>query len=77
MIQVKLKVWGKHVNIFDEKFDDPPIVMVKQAVLKQFNGIKHFSMIKNSVLSVNPNMDEAQKLKEWYEQFVEEQFEDF
>lgn len=44
--------------------------MVKQVVLKQFNGIKHFSMIKNSVLSVNPNTDEAQQLKKWYEQFL-------
>lgn len=54
------------VNIFDEKFDDPPIVTVKQAVIKQFNGVKHFSTVKYSVLLVNPNTTEAHQLKEWY-----------
>lgn len=59
-------MWGENVNKFDEKFDDPPIVTVKQAVLKQFDGAKHFSMVKFSVLSVNPNTAEARELKEWY-----------
>lgn len=56
------------VNIFDEEFDSPPIVTVKQAVIKQFNGVKHFSMVKYSVLLVNPNTTEAHQLEEWYKE---------
>jgi len=70
LIQITLKVWGEQVNKFDEKFDDPPIVMVKQAVLKQFNGAKYFSMVKFSVLFINPNLAEVHQLKEWYKQLI-------
>lgn len=70
MFQITLKVWGENVNKFDEKFDDPPIVTVKQAVLKQFNGAKHFSMVKYSVLSINPNTAKALELKEWYKEMI-------
>lgn len=69
-IQITLKVWGEHVVKFDQKFDDNPIVMVKQVVLKQFNGIKHFSTQKNTVLFVNPNTVEAQDLIKWYKEMV-------
>lgn len=70
LIQITLKIWGEQVNKFDGKFDDPPIVMVKQAVLKQFNGAKYFSMVKFSVLFINPNLEEVHQLKEWYKQLV-------
>lgn len=63
-------MWGELVNTFDKKFDDPPIVMVKQAVLKQFNGVKYFSMIKHSVLLINPDIVEAHKLKEWSTEMI-------
>lgn len=63
-------MWGELVNIFDEKFDDPPIVMVKNAVFKQFNGVKYFSMIKKSVLSINPDTGDANQLKRWFKQMV-------
>jgi len=59
-------VWGENVNKFDEKFDDLPIVAVKQAVLKEFNGYKHFSLLKSSVLTINPVTVEAHELREWY-----------
>lgn len=42
--------------------------MVKEAVLKQFNGAKYFSMVKSSVLLVNPNTEEARSIKEWYKE---------
>ncbi|XP_026805866.1 replication protein A 70 kDa DNA-binding subunit-like isoform X1 [Rhopalosiphum maidis] len=70
MATITLKVWGEQVDKFNEKFDDPPIVMVKQAVLKQFNGTKYFSMVKFSVLFINPNVPEAHQLKEWYKELV-------
>ncbi|XP_003242847.1 replication protein A 70 kDa DNA-binding subunit isoform X1 [Acyrthosiphon pisum] len=70
MATITLKVWGDQVNKFDEKFDNPPIVMVKQAVLKQFNGAKYFSMVKFSVLFINPNLAEVHQLKEWYKQLI-------
>lgn len=70
LIKITLKVWGEQVNKFDKQFDDPPIVMVKQAVLKQFNGTKFFSMVKFSVLFINPNLAEVHQLKEWYKQLV-------
>lgn len=70
LIQITLKVWGEQVNRFNEKFDDPPIVMVKKAVLKQFNGTKYFSMVKFSVLFINPSVPEAHQLKEWYKELV-------
>ena len=70
LIQITLKVWDDQVTKFDEKFDDPPIVMVKRAVLKQFNGTKFFSMVKFSVLFINPNLAEAQQLKKWYKELV-------
>jgi len=63
-------VWGEQVNKFDEKFDDPPIVMVKQAILKQFNGNKFFSMLKFSVLFINPDVAEVHLLKNWYKELV-------
>lgn len=44
--------------------------MVKQAVLKQFNGAKYFSMVKFSVLFINPNLEEVHQLKEWYKQLI-------
>lgn len=61
-------MWGENVNKFDERFDDPPVVAVNQVILKQFNGVKHFSMLKFSVLNINPNTDEARQLKEWYKE---------
>ncbi|XP_027849888.2 replication protein A 70 kDa DNA-binding subunit-like [Aphis gossypii] len=70
MATITLKVWGEQVNKFNEKFDDPPIVMVKKAVLKQFNGTKYFSMVKFSVLFINPSVPEAHQLKEWYKELV-------
>lgn len=70
MATITLKVWDDQVTKFDEKFDDPPIVMVKRAVLKQFNGTKFFSMVKFSVLFINPNLAEAQQLKKWYKELV-------
>lgn len=71
LIQVTLKVWGELVNIFEEQFiDDPPIVVAKKAVLKQFKGKKYFSLIKDSVLLVNPSTAEAHKLKQWYKDLV-------
>lgn len=63
-------MWGENVNKFDEKFEDPPVVAVKQAILKQFNGVKHFSMVKFSVLTINPNTVEAHQLKEWYKEEI-------
>jgi len=65
-------VWGENVNIFDENFDDPPIVMVKKVILKQFNGAKFFSMVKSSVLSLNPDTPEANQLKHWYKNALED-----
>lgn len=44
--------------------------MIKQAVLKQFNGAKYFSMVKLSVLLINPDIAEAHNLKEWYKDMV-------
>lgn len=44
--------------------------MVKNVILKEFNGIKHFSMVKLSMLSVNPKTDEARELEEWYTDMV-------
>lgn len=63
-------MWGELVNTFNEKFDDPPIIMVKNAVFKQFNGIKYFSMIKKSILSINPDTAIANQLKKWFRQMV-------
>lgn len=63
-------MWGELVNVFDEKFDDPPIVMVKNAVFKEFNRVKYFSMIKKSVLSINPDSVDANQLKKWSKQMV-------
>lgn len=65
-------MWGENVNIFDKKFVDLPIVLVKQAVLKQFNGKKFFSMVKSSVLSINPDTPEAVQLKNWYKNTLED-----
>lgn len=65
-----MKVWGEHVVRFDQKFSDNPVVMVKQAVLKQFNGCKHFSMQKSSVLLINPHTVESNELKKWYKKMV-------
>lgn len=70
MIQITLKVWGEQVNKFEEKFDDPPIVVVKQAVLKQFNGLKFFSMLKYSLLLINPNVAEVHQLNKWYKELL-------
>lgn len=67
LIQVTLKVWGELVHKFEEKFiDDPLVVVVKKAVLKQFKGKKYFSLIKNSELLFNPSTAEAHNLKQWY-----------
>jgi len=71
MTTITLKVWGENVHKFDERFEEPPIVAIKNAILKQFNGFKHFSMIKCSVLTINPKTVEARQLKEWYkEEFI-------
>ncbi|XP_025412553.1 replication protein A 70 kDa DNA-binding subunit-like [Sipha flava] len=67
MATVTLKVWGELVNKFEKQFiDNPLVVAAKKTVLKQFNGKKYFSLIKDSVLFVNPNTAEAHKLKQWY-----------
>lgn len=70
LLQIRLKVWGENVCLFDKKFDEPPVVMVKPAVLKEFNGTKHFSMIKTSELLLDPSTDEAHQLKEWYKELI-------
>jgi len=44
--------------------------MVKQAVLKQFNGAKYFSMVKFIILFINPNLEEVQQMKKWYKQLI-------
>ncbi|XP_050433019.1 replication protein A 70 kDa DNA-binding subunit-like isoform X2 [Adelges cooleyi] len=66
MRTVTLKVWGENVNKFNNENKTHPVVLVKQAILKQFNGVKHFTMQKASTLLINPNTIEARQIKEWY-----------
>jgi len=72
MATITLKVWGENVLKFDEKFDEPPVVMVNQAVLKQFNGNKYFSMLKSSELLINPDTDKTHELKKWYKETLQD-----
>lgn len=46
------------------------MVLAKQAVLKQFNGVKFFSLVKTSMLLINPDTTEAHNLKDWYKYMV-------
>jgi len=46
--------------------------MVNQAVLKQFNGNKYFSMLKSSELLINPDTDKTHELKKWYKETLQD-----
>ncbi|VVC34193.1 Replication factor-A protein 1, N-terminal,Nucleic acid-binding, OB-fold,Replication protein [Cinara cedri] len=70
MTTITLKVWGENVNLFNQSFDYPPVVSVKNAVLKQFNGEKYFSLVKFSTITLNPNTDKARELEDWYSNVV-------
>ncbi|XP_035702781.1 replication protein A 70 kDa DNA-binding subunit isoform X2 [Folsomia candida] len=62
--QINLTLWGKQAEDFRD--DDNPVVAVKRVKVSDFNG-KSISCTMASTILLNPDLPEAQTLREWYD----------
>ncbi|CAL4092641.1 unnamed protein product [Meganyctiphanes norvegica] len=62
--EVTLTLWGKQAENFDGS--QYPIIAFKRLKVSDFNG-KTLSMIHSSSYQINPDINEAHRLKNWYE----------
>lgn len=61
---VTLTLWGKDAETFDAS--NKPVLAVKSAVVKEFQGGKTLSLSMSSVLAQNPDIPECHKLQGWF-----------
>lgn len=62
---VSLTLWGQQAEEFDVTRD--PVVAVKNGKLNEFMGGKSVSLTLNSTFEIDPDINEAHRLRGWYD----------
>jgi replication factor A1 len=62
--QVRLTIWGQSATAFDQPLES--VVAFKGVKVSDFGG-RSLSLLASGSMSVNPDIDEAHKLKGWYD----------
>ncbi|KAF4521758.1 hypothetical protein B566_EDAN010024 [Ephemera danica] len=62
---INLALWSEKAVDFDGT--DHPIVALRQARINEFQGTKNISTGMSTVVTMNPNMPEAHRLRGWYD----------
>ena len=60
---VRLTIWGSTATTFDANPDE--VVAFKGVKVSDFNG-RSLSLLSSGTMTINPDIDEAHKLKGWY-----------
>ncbi|XP_012231039.1 replication protein A 70 kDa DNA-binding subunit [Linepithema humile] len=63
-VTVCVTLWGKQAEDFDGS--NNPILAIKQARVSEFNGGKSLTIFNTSVVTKDPDLPEAHKLRGWY-----------
>ncbi|XP_066593347.1 replication protein A 70 kDa DNA-binding subunit-like [Prorops nasuta] len=61
---VSLTLWRSQAREFNGS--NNPVVAVKGASVREFNGRKSITLFNSSVIQIDPDIPEAHKLREWY-----------
>ncbi|OWR41201.1 replication protein A 70 kDa DNA-binding subunit [Danaus plexippus] len=62
---ITLTLWGAEAEKFDGSSN--PVVAVKGARLAEFNGSKSLSCLASTIVRVQPDVEEAHRLRGWYD----------
>lgn len=60
-----MDLWGEKAESFDGS--NEPVIAVKGAKVVEFDGSKNISAIMSTLITINPDIPEALKIKTWYE----------
>lgn len=58
-------LWGTQAEEFDGSTQ--PVVAIKGGRITEFSGAKSISLVGSSVLNINPDIEEAHKLRGWFD----------
>lgn len=61
---ISLTLWGTQAEQFDSS--NAPTIAIKGARIGEYNGAKNISSISSTVLQIDPDIEEAHKLRGWY-----------
>ncbi|XP_043470940.1 replication protein A 70 kDa DNA-binding subunit-like [Leptopilina heterotoma] len=61
---ISLTLWGTQAEQFDSS--NAPTIAIKGARIGEFNGAKNISTLSSTVLQIDPDIEEAHKLRGWY-----------
>ncbi|XP_014677373.1 PREDICTED: replication protein A 70 kDa DNA-binding subunit-like [Priapulus caudatus] len=62
--EVRLTIWGEEAEKFNA--DNMPVIAVKGARVSDFGGVS-LSVLMSSTLMINPDIEEAHKLRGWWD----------
>jgi len=63
--KIRVTLWGKHAD--DLRFQDKPVVAFKSVKVNDFQG-KSISTLSSSIISFNPDIEQAHRISGWYSQ---------
>ncbi|CAE7333577.1 RPA1 [Symbiodinium natans] len=67
-VSMQVTIWGDRAKKEDSEFAGNPAVVMKGVSVKEWQGGLSGSLMEGGSLSFNPDMPEAQKVKEWWTQ---------
>lgn len=63
-IEIPVSIWGKMAEEFNEQ--NNPVIAFKSVRVGDYYG-KNVTMIMGSSMSINPDIEEAKRLRSWYD----------
>jgi len=65
---ITIALWGDRAKQEDSVFEGNPAVVLKSVLIKSWNESRSGSLLQTGELLIRPNMQEAQRLQQWWTQ---------
>ncbi|CAI2384252.1 unnamed protein product [Moneuplotes crassus] len=71
-MSINLSIWGDQTTMIDFEQNPHPVIAIKGVKISLYGG-KSLNLIRESTVSIDPQIKETERLKEWYKTFIEKE----